>query len=50
MSNSLDPDQAQHFVRSDLGPNCLQSSSADHISKQVKSCHGSTSNIDPENN
>ena len=28
MSNSLDPDQAQHFVRLDLGPNCLQRSSA----------------------
>ena len=24
MTNSLDPDQAQHFVGSDLGPNCLQ--------------------------
>ena len=24
MSNSLDPDQAQHFVRPDLGSNCLQ--------------------------
>ena len=23
VSNSLDPDQAQHFVRPDLGPNCL---------------------------
>ena len=28
-SNSLDPDQAQHFVGPDLGPNCLQSLSAD---------------------
>ena len=25
VSNSLDPDQARHFVRPDLGPNCLQS-------------------------
>ena len=25
MSNSLDPDHAQHFVGPDLGPNCLQS-------------------------
>ena len=33
-SNSLDPDQARHFVRSDLGPNCLQRLSADD-----KSCH-----------
>ena len=24
MSNSLDPDQAGHFVGPDLGPNCLQ--------------------------
>ena len=24
MSNSLDPDQARHFVGPDLGPNCLQ--------------------------
>ena len=29
VSNSLDPDQARHFVRSDLGPNCLQRLSAD---------------------
>ena len=28
MSNSLDPDQAQHFVRPDLGPNFLQRFSA----------------------
>ena len=24
MSNSLDPDDDQHFVGPDLGPNCLQ--------------------------
>ena len=24
MSNTLDPDQAQHFVGPDLGPNCMQ--------------------------
>ena len=24
VSNSLDPDQDQHFVGRDLGPNCLQ--------------------------
>ena len=34
VSNSLDPDQAWHFVRSDLDPNCLQRLSADD-----KSCH-----------
>ena len=28
MSNSLDPDQARHFVEPDLGPNCLQKLSA----------------------
>ena len=33
-SNSLDPDQAQHFVRPDLGPNCLQKFSADDTSRQ----------------
>ena len=27
-SNSLDPDQARHFVGPDLGPNCLQRLSA----------------------
>ena len=27
---SLDPDQAQHFVGPDLGPNCLQRLSADN--------------------
>ena len=38
MSNSLYPDQAQHFVGPDLGPDCLQRisarlSSADDIQK-----------------
>ena len=28
-SNSLDPDQARHFVGPDLGPNCLQRLSAE---------------------
>ena len=32
--NSLDPDQARHFVRPDLGTNCLQKLSADDTSKQ----------------
>ena len=51
MSNSLDPDQAQHFARPDLGPNRLQRLSADskivsaskegakihnHVTKQMK--------------
>ena len=34
MSNSLDPDQAQHFVGPDLGPNCLQKFSADNTRRQ----------------
>ena len=32
VSNSLDPDQAQHFVGPDLGPNCLQRLLADNKS------------------
>ena len=31
MSNSLDPDQAEHIVGPDLGPNCLQRLSAGFI-------------------
>ena len=31
--NSSDPDQAQPFVGPDLGLNCLERLSADHISK-----------------
>ena len=34
VSNSLDPDQARHFVGPDLGPNCLQTSS--EKSKQAR--------------
>ena len=26
LSNSLNPDEAQHFVKPDLGPNCLKMS------------------------
>ena len=33
VSNSLDLDQARHFVGPDLGPNCLQSLSADDASR-----------------
>ena len=33
MSNSLHPDQDGHSVSPDLGPNCLQSLSADDISR-----------------
>ena len=29
MSNNLGPDQTQHFVEPDLGPNCLQKLSRD---------------------
>ena len=34
VSNSLEPDQARHFVGPDLGPNCLQRLSADDTSRQ----------------
>ena len=34
MSNSLDPDQAPRFFRSDLGPNCLPRLSADNTGRQ----------------
>ena len=39
VSNSLDPDQAQHYDWPDLGPNCLQRLSTDNKSrpKGVKS-------------
>ena len=33
VSNSLDPDQARHFVGPDLGPNCLQRLSAEDKSR-----------------
>ena len=33
VSNSLDPDQAQHFVEPDLGPNCLLRLSAEDASR-----------------
>ena len=35
VSNSLDPDQARHFVRPDLSPNCLQILSADIADKEL---------------
>ena len=34
MSNSLDPDQARHFIEPDLSPNCLQVLSAEDTSRQ----------------
>ena len=34
VSNSLDPDQAQHFIGPDLVPNCFQKLSADDTSRQ----------------
>ena len=33
VTNRLEPDQARHFVGSDLGPNCLQILSADDTSR-----------------
>ena len=38
VSNSLYPDQAWHFVRPDLSPNCLQRLSADDTSRQRVKC------------
>ena len=35
MSNSLDPDQARDFVGPNLGPNCLQRSTADDTRQGV---------------
>ena len=32
--NSLDPDQARHYVVPDLGPNCLQRLSVNNTSRQ----------------
>ena len=42
MSNSLDPDQAQHFVGPDLDLNCLQKLPADDAGKglNVNTCNG----------
>ena len=42
MPNSLDSDQAQHIVKPDLGPNCLQilSVAIGMVAKMVKSAHG----------
>ena len=40
MSNSLDPNQAQHTVGPDLVPNCLQKLSAEDTSGQRdKECY-----------
>ena len=36
VSNSLDPDQARHFVCPDLGPNCLQRLSTEDIVRASK--------------
>ena len=35
LSNSLDPDQARHFVVPDLGQNCLQRLSANIVDKEL---------------
>ena len=41
VSNSLDPNHAQHLVGPDLGPNCLQRLSVNNTSRQrVKSGRG----------
>ena len=38
VSNCLDPDQDQHSVDPDLGPNCLKMLSADEMKKVNKQC------------
>ena len=38
-SNSLDPNQARHFVGPDLGPNCLQRLLADGTVGKELSAH-----------
>ena len=35
VSNSLEPDQARHYVWPDMGPTCLQTSSADDKSSHL---------------
>ena len=35
VSNSLDPDQARHFVGPDLGPKCFKRLSADKAGKEL---------------
>ena len=45
----MDLDQARHFVRPDLGPNCLQRLSADDTSRQMgKGGHKISSDINSE--
>ena len=35
VSNSLNPGQAQYFIRPDLGPNCLQKLSVAEKSEEI---------------
>ena len=35
MSNSLDPDQAQHVIGPDLGPDCLQKLSVAKLNMEI---------------
>ena len=39
MSNSLNPDQAGHFVGPDFDPNCLQKTSADKLVGKTLNIH-----------
>ena len=46
VSNSLDPDQARHFVGPDLGPNYLHRLSADDTSRlRVNTSHKNSSSV-----
>ena len=46
VSSSLDQDQARRLVGPDLGPNCLQMSSADNTSRVLHACLGEQSHRD----
>ena len=39
MSNGLGPDQDRHFVRPDLGPNCLQTTKITPYKEIVLDCY-----------
>ena len=47
VSNSLNPDQAQHIVGPDQGPNCLQRLSADLNRNFIQLMHSIESRIKP---
>ena len=46
MSKSLDPILVPFFIRPDLGPNCLQTLSADDTRRQRVNCHSDLFDLD----